>query len=86
MHPHLFRSPLSRRREVVGYQVRQTPRGAEVAVHATGPLDGDALAAAVAGELARLGVPDPEVGVTAVERIPRPPSGKLRRFVPLPAA
>ncbi|MGY1673106.1 phenylacetate--CoA ligase family protein [Geodermatophilus sp. SYSU D00710] len=86
VHPHVFRSPLSRRREVVEYQVRQTPRGAEIAVHTTGPLDGDALAAAVAGELARLGVPDPQVRVTAVDRIPRPPSGKLRRFVPLPAA
>jgi phenylacetate-CoA ligase len=85
VHPHVFRSPLSRRREVVEYQVRQTPRGAAVAVHATGPVDGAALAAAIADRLAGVGLADPQVTVTAVDRIERPPSGKLRRFVPLPA-
>ncbi|MGY1704190.1 phenylacetate--CoA ligase family protein [Geodermatophilus sp. SYSU D00697] len=83
VHPHVFRSPLSRRREVVEYQVRQTPRGAAVVVHATAPVDTGALAATIAGELAGVGVPDPEVTVTPVARIARPPSGKLKRFVPL---
>jgi phenylacetate-coenzyme A ligase PaaK-like adenylate-forming protein len=85
VHPHVFRSPLSRRREVVEYQVRQTGRGAAITVHATAPVDTDALAAAVAGELSAVGVPDPQVTVAQVGRIARPPSGKLKRFIPVAA-
>ncbi len=85
VHPHLFRAPLSRRSEIVEYQVRQTPAGATVVVRATGPLDTAALAADIATGLAGVGVPDPQVDIEVADRLPRPASGKLKRFVPLTA-
>jgi hypothetical protein len=36
------------------------------------------------GELARLGVPSPCVGVRVVQLLERQATGKMRRFVPLP--
>lgn len=86
VHPHLFRGPLSRRQEVVQYQVRQTPDGAVVAVQASGRVDTAALAAELTGALHGIGLPDPRVRVDAVDRIERQVSGKLRRFVPLATA
>ncbi len=86
VHPHVFRSPLGRRRHVLEYQVRQTPGGAEVAARCIGPVDIPALEAEMAGELARLGLPAPEVRVTPVERIERQSSGKLKRFIRLTRA
>jgi phenylacetate-CoA ligase len=86
VHPHVFRSPLGNCRPIVQYQVHQTARGAAIAVRATGPFDGRALETEIAAGLARLGVPDPEVTVTAVDHIDRQYSGKLKRFVPLAPA
>lgn len=83
VHPHVVAAALARRREVVEYQVRQTPDGAAVTVRATGPFDTAGLAADVAAGLAGVGVPDPRVTVETADRIPRPASGKLARFVPL---
>lgn len=85
VHPNVFRSPLSRRREVVEYQVRQTPTGATVTVRVTDPqpFDPAAHAADITTELAGVGLARPEVTVEVVDALPRPPSGKLVRFVPL---
>ncbi|MGH8972700.1 MAG: phenylacetate--CoA ligase family protein [Acidimicrobiia bacterium] len=83
VHPHVFRSPLGKRRQIIEYQVCQTPRGAEVAARSVGPVDIPALEVEIAGELVRLGLPSPEVTVTAVERLARQSSGKLKRFIPL---
>lgn len=83
VHPHVFRSALTREAGVVEYQVRQTARGAEVLVRAGGSLDGDRLEKEIDAELARLGLADPEVRVEVVERLERQGSGKLKRFVPL---
>ena len=85
VHPHVFRSPLSHCRSVVEYQVRQTARGAAIAVRVTEAFDGETLAGEIAAGLARLGVTDPEVTVTAVNHLDRQYSGKLKRFVPLAA-
>jgi len=82
VHPHVFRSPLSRQRHVIDYQVRQTPSGAEVLVRADGPLDVETLRAEIVGGLARL-VESPQVSIVEVEAIPRQDTGKLKRFVPL---
>ena len=84
VHPHVFRSALGRRRHVLEYQVRQTPAGAHVAVRCQGPVDLAALADDLRSGLAGLGLPGAELTVAPVDRIERPPSGKLRRFVPLP--
>jgi phenylacetate-CoA ligase len=48
VHPHVFRSVLARRPEVLEYQVRQTATGAAVAVRSRGPVNGRALAAELA--------------------------------------
>ncbi|MGZ4258982.1 MAG: phenylacetate--CoA ligase family protein [Solirubrobacteraceae bacterium] len=84
VHPHVFRSALGRRAGVVEYQVRQTPRGARIAVRCSAPVDLDGLRGEIALALACLGVPRPVVEITAVERLQRDAGpAKLRRFVPL---
>src|SRR5205823_6395505 len=86
VHAHVFRSPLSRRRQIVEYQVHQTPRGAKIAARCTAPLDLPSLEAEIVAALSRLGLQAPEVTITAVDRIERHAmSGKLKRFVPLSA-
>jgi hypothetical protein len=85
VHPHVFRSALGRRATVVEYQVRQTLRGAEIAVRCCGPLDLDSLQRDIVHALARVGLPHPEVRVSTVDRIDRGVAGKLKRFVRLPA-
>lgn len=61
VHPHVFRSALAKRPEVTEYQVRQTPRGAHVAIRCEEPIDLRALETELAAGLTRLGVPLPEV-------------------------
>ena len=43
IHLHLFRSALGRRRQMLEYQVRQTPAGADIAVRTSAPLEIEAL-------------------------------------------
>lgn len=86
VHPHVFRSPLARRSGIVEYQVRQTERGAVIAVRSLGPLDAGSLAGEVAAGLARVGVAHPEVTIDVVPRLGRQATGKLKRFVPLAPA
>ena len=84
VHLHLFRSALGRRRQMLEYQVRQTPAGADIAVRTSGQLDTDALARELVDALADLGVARPQVSVAEVEELERTEStGKLRRFIPL---
>jgi phenylacetate-coenzyme A ligase PaaK-like adenylate-forming protein len=83
VHPHVFRSPLGRRRNIVEYQVRQTPLGAVVAVRCGGPVDLETLRDDIAVALEQLGVPAPQIVVRAVDQLERQPTGKLRRFLPL---
>jgi phenylacetate-coenzyme A ligase PaaK-like adenylate-forming protein len=83
VHVHLFRSALGRRRQVLEYQVRQTPAGADIAVACTSPgFDADGLARELVESLAALGVARPQVSITEVETIARSgTTGKLRRFI-----
>jgi phenylacetate-coenzyme A ligase PaaK-like adenylate-forming protein len=83
VHPHVFRSLLGRERRVLEYQVRQTRSGASIRLRATGPLDLAGLEARIEQTLAAIGVAAPEVWISAVQRIERTATGKLRRFVPL---
>jgi phenylacetate-CoA ligase len=84
VHPLAIRSPLVKTPEVLEYQVRQTPRGAGLAVVAAGALDPSRLARKVARSLAEAGVPDPQVTVRCVDAIERDArTGKARRFIPL---
>jgi phenylacetate-coenzyme A ligase PaaK-like adenylate-forming protein len=84
VHLHLFRSALGRRPQMLEYQVRQTPAGADIAVRTSAQIDTDALSRELVTALTELGVACPQVSVAEVEGIERAGStGKLRRFIPL---
>jgi phenylacetate-CoA ligase len=85
VHPHLFRSALSRLPEVTEYQVQQTPRGASIVVEAAGTPDFTAVREAINTGLRRLGLDDPETTITRVDALTRHAgTGKIARFVPQP--
>jgi phenylacetate-CoA ligase len=86
VHPHLFRSALGEERNVLEYQVRQTPRGAAIAIRCTGEVDVPELRNKIAGGLAALGLEDPELSFTHVDGFQRQGTGKLKRFLPLPTS
>ena len=81
----MFRSPLGLCHNVVEYQVRQTPRGADIAVRPQGSIDLWALAEEIRVKLGSAGLADPEVTLTVVDHLPRQDTGKLKRFIPLAA-
>jgi phenylacetate-CoA ligase len=84
VHPYVFRSAIGRRRNVLQYQVRQTPTGADITLRAATPIDTNALASELVAALAALGLQTPDVQVSILEIIPRPGNaGKVRAFVPL---
>jgi len=83
VHPHVFRSALAAKTEIVEYQVRQTAHGVEVAVVSGSVIDLRAMEQTIAAALSRLGLDAPTVTVTHVQTLERHASGKLKRFVPL---
>ncbi|MGH9034755.1 MAG: phenylacetate--CoA ligase family protein, partial [Acidimicrobiia bacterium] len=83
VHPLVFRSPLGLCRNIVEYQVHQTPRGADIAVRCQGRPDLPALAAEITKKLSAVGLRGAEVTVAAVDHLQRQDTGKLKRFVPL---
>jgi phenylacetate-CoA ligase len=84
VHPLTIRAELVRTPEVVEYQVRQTPAGAEIAVVAAESLDAGELAGRVAQSLANAGLRDAQVQVRRVRALERDVhTGKVRRFIPL---
>ena len=77
-----FRHVLGTDPHVSEYQVTQTATGAHIL--AVGRPDVDTLTASVVAALHRCGVPNPEVDIRVVRRIPRnQASGKLKRFIAL---
>jgi len=86
IHPIVFRSPLTKRPEISAYQVRQTPRGAEIRIVADSELDLASLECDIEAGLRGGGVPHPEVRIQHTDAIARTANGqKLRRFVPVGA-
>jgi phenylacetate-coenzyme A ligase PaaK-like adenylate-forming protein len=83
IHPHVFRSPLSRTPELIEYQVRQTPRGATIAILTAGEVNMETLRAEIATHVAKAGLHDPDIAVVRVASIERTTAGKLKRFVPI---
>jgi phenylacetate-CoA ligase len=82
VHPSTLATPLLRAAAVREYQVRQTPRGADIAVVAESGLDDSSLAAAVEQSLRHAGVTEPHVTISRVQAITRDPrTGKVRRFI-----
>jgi phenylacetate-CoA ligase len=83
IHPHVFRSALGQHQQIIEYQVRQTPQGAEILVVTEGHLDTAALAATIEKALVAAGLHGPTVTVAPAIRIDRQATGKLRHFIPL---
>jgi phenylacetate-CoA ligase len=84
VHPFVIGTPLLRAPAVREFQVRQTERGADLAVVADGDLDVAALTAAVRDSLHQAGLPGPQVTLRRVQALDRDPlTGKARRFIPL---
>jgi hypothetical protein len=84
VHPFVIGTPLLRAPAVREFQVRQTERGADLAVVTDGDLDVAALTADVRDSLRRAGLPGPQVTLRQVEALDRDPlTGKARRFIPL---
>jgi phenylacetate-CoA ligase len=82
--PLAIRTIMVRTPAALEYQVRQTGRGIDIAVVASGPFDQTALAAALEQTLRSAGLADPQVRVREVCDIARhPETGKARRFIPL---
>ena len=82
--PLAIRTVMVRTPAALEYQVRQTSRGIDINVVASGPVDHAALAAALADSLRAAGLPDPQVRLRQVPDIARhPETGKARRFIPL---
>jgi len=85
VHPLAFRSPLGRERNILEYQVRQTERGATIAIRAQGQVETEALKRRLELELAKLGLHNPEVTIEVVSQFDRQQTGKLKRFFPWPS-
>ena len=82
--PLVIRTVMVRTPAALEYQVRQTGRGIDIAVVASGPFDLTALAAALEQSLRAAGLPDPQVHIRQIPDIARhPETGKARRFIPL---
>ena len=86
VHPIVIRSVMVRSPDVIDYQVHQTPGGINVFAVATDGLDVDDLTVRLRHALADAGLDGAHIAVNRVDRLERhPASGKLRRFVPIPA-
>ena len=72
-----------RQRNILEYQVRQTPRGAAISIRCTGDVNEARLHSGIVEGLAALGLEDPDVSISKVDRFERQPTGKLKRFLPL---
>jgi phenylacetate-CoA ligase len=86
VHPYLFRSALGGQRNILEYQVRQTRRGADIAIRCAGAVDVSSLHAKIATGLDALGLGDPALSITQVDRFERQVTGKLKRFIALESA
>jgi phenylacetate-coenzyme A ligase PaaK-like adenylate-forming protein len=83
VHTYTFRSILSPHPAIRDFEVRQTIRGADVAVTTSAPIDSRALIGELTEPFRRAGVPDPRVTLSVADALPRTDAGKRRLFVPL---
>jgi phenylacetate-CoA ligase len=84
IHPIAITSVMTKHADVTDYQIRQTPTGIEAFIVATAGADTVRLRTQLRSALANAGLPHPDVTVHLVATVDRTPSGKLRRFIPLP--
>jgi phenylacetate-CoA ligase len=83
VHPHSFRSVLTRHTPVADYQIHQKTDGADVLIRVQGSCDIATLTAQLDAALTSAGVPGATARVVVVDEIPRSPLGKRLRFVPV---
>ncbi|MFP4002714.1 MAG: phenylacetate--CoA ligase family protein [Alphaproteobacteria bacterium] len=83
VHPVVFWTYLDRMDGLIEFQIRQLPKGADILVVTSKPVDWTGVIGELTGALRHLGIPDPEVRIREVESIERQAIGKLKRFVPL---
>jgi phenylacetate-CoA ligase len=84
VHPSVFAAVLLPVPAIREFQVRQTGRGADIAVVTDGEFDHDAVTAAIADGLRQAGVTSPHAVIRRVEALDRDAmTGKSRRFIPL---
>jgi phenylacetate-CoA ligase len=83
VHPHMFRSVLGGKRNIMEYQVQQTRRGADISISCVGDVDVTALRSEIEEGLESLGLEEPDVSINQVEHFERLATGKLKRFIPL---
>ena len=83
VHPHAFRTILSRAQGVVEYRVTQTEPGAHVEVRGEANLED--LRRQLVEALKNLGLRTPKISISPAGDFERQATGKIRRFVPLPA-
>jgi phenylacetate-coenzyme A ligase PaaK-like adenylate-forming protein len=82
--PIVFAAVLEPPPEILEFQVRQTERGAAIAVRTTDEVAFEPIERQLAEAMQQLGLTNPEVDLAAVAHIePTPGTGKLRRYVPL---
>ncbi|OGV44120.1 MAG: CoF synthetase [Legionellales bacterium RIFCSPHIGHO2_12_FULL_42_9] len=85
VHHYVFVTPILLEKNIREYQVIQTENGVDVKVVLLGVINKTQLQQAIADELSRQGLSQPEVKIIEVLKIDYPPSGKLRRFLRDPA-
>ncbi|MGQ0805704.1 MAG: hypothetical protein ACT4PI_17815 [Actinomycetota bacterium] len=86
VHPLVIRSVMVKSPEIIDYQVRQTRHGIDVDAITADTCGIEGLSARLGRALTQAGFDHPEVTVRIVDRLERHhDTGKLRRFVPLPA-
>ena len=83
VHPHLFRTALGGNRNILEYQVQQTPQGAKISIRCTSEVDVSKLHSKIAKGLIALGLEDPDLSIVPVDHFERLDTGKLKRFIPL---
>jgi phenylacetate-CoA ligase len=82
VHPHTFRSVLTRHASVHDYQIRQKSYGIEILVEVRGSCDVAILTTQLTAALVAAGVSEAAARVAVVDEIPRTPLGKRLHFVP----
>jgi len=79
-----FRSILGQDPEIIEYQVRQTPNGADIDLIANRQPELTKLTAHLLSQLESSGLEQPELNIKVVNELQRHhETNKLRRFVPL---
>jgi phenylacetate-coenzyme A ligase PaaK-like adenylate-forming protein len=84
VHPHIFHSAFDRVANIVEYQVRQTPTGADITLVVASPTDLERTRRELEAELVHLGLTEPRASFRIVDRLERQVgTEKLQRFIPL---